>query len=96
MIAIRRPAVAPRSQALSAGFRRTFESLGNFNFALLWISMLFLMAGTQMQMLAQGYLAYEITGSGTILGVISLGIAVPLLTVPLFGVRSPTRSIANC
>ena len=85
MIATRRPAVAPRSQALSAGFRRTFESLGNFNFALLWISMLFLMAGTQMQMLAQGYLAYEITGSGTILGVISLGIAVPLLTVPLFG-----------
>ena len=47
--------------------------------------MLFLMAGTQMQMLAQGYLAYEITGSGTILGFINLGIAVPLLTVPLFG-----------
>ena len=85
MIAIRRPAVAPRTQALSAGFRRTFESLGNFNFALLWVSMLFLMAGTQMQMLAQGYLAYEITGSGTILGYINLGIAVPLLTVPLFG-----------
>ena len=38
-----------------------------------------------MQMLAQGYLAYEITGSGTILGIINLGIAVPLLTVPLFG-----------
>ena len=85
MIAIRRPAVAPRTQAFSAGFRRTFESLGNFNFALLWVSMLFLMAGTQMQMLAQGYLAYEITGSGTILGYINLGIAVPLLTVPLFG-----------
>lgn len=85
MIAIRRQAAAPRTQALSAGFRRTFESLGNFNFALLWVSMLFLMAGTQMQMLAQGYLAYEITGSGTILGYINLGIAVPLLTVPLFG-----------
>lgn len=85
MIATRRPAVTPRTQALSAGFRRTFESLGNFNFALLWVSMLFLMAGTQMQMLAQGYLAYEITGSGTILGYINLGIAVPLLTVPLFG-----------
>ena len=52
---------------------------------LLWVSMLFLMAGTQMQMLAQGYLAYEITGSGAILGYINLGIAVPLLTVPLFG-----------
>ena len=85
MIATRRPAVAPRTQAFTAGFRRTFESLGNFNFALLWVGMLFLMAGTQMQMLAQGYLAYEITGSGTILGVINLGIAVPLLTVPLFG-----------
>lgn len=85
MTAIRRPAAAPGTQALTAGFRRTFESLGNFNFALLWISMLFLMAGTQMQMLAQGYLAYEITGSGTILGYINLGIAVPLLTVPLFG-----------
>ena len=85
MIATRRPAVAPRTQAFTAGFRRTFESLGNFNFALLWVGMLFLMAGTQMQMLAQGYLAYEITGSGTILGVISLGIAVPLLTMPLFG-----------
>ena len=85
MIAIRRPAAAPQAQAFSAGFRRTFESLGNFNFALLWVSMLFLMAGTQMQMLAQGYLAYEITGSGTILGIINLGIAVPLLTVPLFG-----------
>ena len=85
MVAIRRPSAAPRTEALSAGFRRTFESLGNFNFALLWVSMLFLMAGTQMQMLAQGYLAYEITGSGTILGYINLGIAVPLLTVPLFG-----------
>ena len=85
MIATRRPAVAPRTQAFTAGFRRTFESLGNFNFALLWVGMLFLMAGTQMQMLAQGYLAYEITGSGAILGFINLGIAVPLLTVPLFG-----------
>ena len=80
-----RPAAALRTQRFAAGFHRTFESLGNYNFMLLWVSMLFLMAGTQMQMLAQGYLAYEITGSGTILGYINLGIAVPLLTVPLFG-----------
>lgn len=52
---------------------------------LLWVGMLFLMAGTQMQMLAQGYLAYEITGSGAVLGFINLGVALPLLTVPLFG-----------
>ena len=81
----RRSAPAAPSGAFAAGVRRTFESLGNRDFLLLWISMLFLMAGTQMQMLAQGYLAYEITGSGAILGVINLGIALPLLTVPLFG-----------
>lgn len=81
----RRIAPAARSNAFAAGFHRTFESLGNRAFLLLWVSMLFLMAGTQMQMLAQGYLAYEITGSGAILGVINLGIALPLLTVPLFG-----------
>ena len=43
------------------------------------------MAGTQMQMLAQSYLVYDITGSASVLGIINLGIAVPMLTIPLFG-----------
>ena len=38
-----------------------------------------------MQMLAQSYLVYDITGSASVLGIINLGIAVPMLTVPLFG-----------
>ena len=38
-----------------------------------------------MQMLARGYLIYDITGSASILGYIHLGMAVPMLTVPLFG-----------
>ncbi|MYE53843.1 MAG: MFS transporter, partial [Chloroflexi bacterium] len=63
----------------------TFESLTNRNFFLLWVGMLFLMAGAQMQMLAQSYLVYDITGSASVLGIINLGIAVPMLTVPLFG-----------
>ena len=63
----------------------TFSSLGNRNFLLLWLGMLFLMAGTQMQMLSRSYLVYDLTGSGTILGYVSLGIAVPLLLIPLFG-----------
>ena len=47
----------------------TFASLSNRNFLFLWIGMLFLMAGTQMQMLAQSYLVYDITGSASVLGV---------------------------
>ena len=43
------------------------------------------MSATQMQMLARGYLIYDITGSASILGYIHLGMAVPMLTVPLFG-----------
>ena len=65
--------------------RTTFGSLANRNFLLLWLGMLFLMAATQMQMLSRSYLVYDLTGSGTILGYVSLGIAVPLLLIPLFG-----------
>lgn len=43
------------------------------------------MGGTQMQLLARGYLVYDITGSGLILGYVNLGIAVPMLIIPLFG-----------
>ena len=63
----------------------TFDSLSNRNFLFLWIGMLFLMAGAQMQMLAQSYLVYDLTGSASVLGIINLGIAVPMLTIPLFG-----------
>ena len=68
-----------------AGVQNTFSSLSNRNFLLLFVGMLFFMAATHMQMLAQSYLVYDITGSGTILGIVNFGIAVPMLTVPLFG-----------
>ena len=69
----------------SSAFKSTFSSLSNRNFLFLWLGMLSLMAGTQMQMLTRGYLTYELTGSGSVLGIVNLGIAVPLLTIPLFG-----------
>lgn len=76
---------AMKSSSLANSMRTTFGSLGNRNFLLLWLGMLFLMAATQMQMLTRSYLVYDLTGSGTILGYVSLGIAVPLLLIPLFG-----------
>lgn len=47
--------------------------------------MLVMMAGMQMQMIARGYLTYELTGSSFLLGVVSSGFAVPLLGLSLFG-----------
>ena len=38
-----------------------------------------------MQMLARGYLAYEITSSPFLLGVVNSGFAIPLLGLSLFG-----------
>jgi MFS family permease len=70
---------------LRTGAGRTFESLGNPNFMILWLGMLALMAGTQMQMLARGYLVYDITGSGAVLGIVNSGMAIPMLTISIFG-----------
>lgn len=47
--------------------------------------MLALMAGMQMQMLARGYLVYDITGSASLLGVVNAGMAIPMLSLSLFG-----------
>ena len=38
-----------------------------------------------MQMLARGYLVYEITGSASLLGIVAAGSAFPMLTLALFG-----------
>ena len=47
--------------------------------------MLFLMFGIQMQMIVRGYLAYEITSSPFILGLVNAGFAIPMLSLSLFG-----------
>jgi MFS family permease len=60
-------------------FARTFESLGNREYRLLWLSMMTGMSGTQMQMLARGILVYEITGSYALTGIVSVGFAPAML-----------------
>ena len=44
-----------------------------------------MMGGFQMGMIAQGFLVYEITGSAKILGLVSAGWAIPMLSLTLFG-----------
>jgi MFS family permease len=47
--------------------------------------MLLLMGSSHMQMVAQGYLTYDITSSAAILGLVSSGFAVPILVLSPFG-----------
>lgn len=44
-----------------------------------------MMGGMQMQMLARGYLVYDITGSASLLGFVSAGMAIPMLFLAPFG-----------
>jgi MFS family permease len=68
-----------------ASWRYTFSSLSNPGFLYLWVSMITMMAGMQMQMLARGYLIYDITGSASLLGIVNAAHALPMLGLALFG-----------
>ena len=68
-----------------AAIKRTFASLGETSYRNLWIGALLQMGSMQMQMMARGYLVYEITGSGALLGAVTAAAAVPMLFFGLFG-----------
>lgn len=51
----------------------------------LWLGMLAMMSGMHMQMVARGYLVYEITNSASILGLVSAASSVPILVLSLIG-----------
>ena len=67
------------------GWRNTFSSLANREFRILWLGMLLLMGAMQMDMIARGYLTYDLTGSPALLGIVSAGFALPMLLLALFG-----------
>ena len=65
--------------------RRTFQSLSNPNYRRFWISLIFLMAGINMQMLARGQLAWDLTGDAFMVALVGSGFAPPILLFSLFG-----------
>ena len=67
------------STAPVASWRNTFSSLAHKEYFFLWVGMLGIMAGMQMQMLARSYLTYDLTGSVILLGVVNAGNALPML-----------------
>ena len=62
----------------------TFASLQIRDYRLLWWGMIVSNIGTWMQMVAQGYLVYQLTGSPFMLGLVGFVRAVPVFTFSLF------------
>ena len=75
----------PPSNTQTRGWRQTFSSLENRDYLMLWLGMMSLMGGMQMQMLARGYLVYDLTGSASLLGFVSAGMAIPMLFLAPIG-----------
>jgi len=64
---------------------RTFAALQSPQFRLLWFGNIFSFLGMQMQVLARGYLAYDLTGKNTALGTMMVAFGLPQLVLSLFG-----------
>ena len=80
-----RPSPAPSNTGVFGWMSRTFESLSDRNFRILWFGMMLSMGGFQMQMIARGILVYDITQDASITAIVSMGFAPSLLVVSLFG-----------
>ena len=78
-------------------FSATFRALKYRNFRLFFFGQMISLVGTWMQIIAQQWLVYRLTGSATMLGVVSLMGVLPLLPMSLWGGsladRFPRRSI---
>ena len=59
--------------------------LSNRNFALLWGGLIVSNSGSWMQIVAQGYLVYHLSGSPLLLGAVSMARAIPMIVLPPFG-----------
>jgi MFS family permease len=67
------------------GWQRSFSALRHRDFAVMMASAFLHMNSMQMGMVAFGYLAYELSGSATALGLMGLAWGVPMLTLSLVG-----------
>ena len=84
------PGPPPRSRRPGSIRRRgglgyTFSSLANPSYRLLWLAVVFWVAGGHMQMVVRSFLAYELTRSATVLAIITAAQVIPLLALALFG-----------
>jgi MFS family permease len=64
---------------------RTFQALENDAFRTLWFGMIASYLAMQMSMIARGYLAFQISGSATALGLVTMARGLPQLFLSPFG-----------
>ncbi|MCP3912113.1 MAG: MFS transporter [Actinomycetia bacterium] len=73
------------SQAGPVAQEGTFGALRVPLFRLLWIGGVFSFLSVQMQFMVRGFLAFELTGTNSSLGLVYLGFGVPMLVASPFG-----------
>ena len=66
-------------------FARNFYALENAHYRLLWAGTVFSFFGMQMQIVARGWLAFDLTGQNTALGAMMLAFGAPSLIFTLWG-----------
>jgi MFS family permease len=75
------------AEKASAGWRKTFAALGGHNYRWFWTSLLLYFMAMQMSQIARAFLAYDITGKATALGIVSVAWGLPMSVFsPLGGV----------
>ena len=80
-----RPGFGPPSPGSRPSLRRALEVFENRNYSYLWLSSLFSFMGMQMQQVARGVLAWELTESFGATGIIMFSFGLPMLLFSLFG-----------
>ena len=80
------PTAAPRGEAvLVPGTGGLFRSLRHRDFRLVWLGLIPALTGFWIQNIAQGWLAYELTGSASFLGLVAAASSIPMLALSLLG-----------
>ena len=65
--------------------RHAGQTLQNRHYRWLWYGLLLYFMGMQMSMIARNFLAYDITGKATALGIVSVSWGLPMLACSLVG-----------
>lgn len=83
------PSLTGLGSGVRAGVARTFDSLSEQQYRYLWFGMVLSMAAMQMNIVTRSWLAYDLTGSAFMLGLVAAARALPqLLLAPLAGVAA--------
>jgi MFS family permease len=77
------------SDGIRSGFVRSFSSLAVPQYRLLWLGMLFSIGAMQIDLVARAWLAYDLSGSGFTLGLVTAARGLPqLILSPYSGVAA--------